>query len=55
MKAPTSIERVPLEDLIPYLGKPRRAGSDTLDTAGHLPAKGGSLPTPALHSQGSEQ
>ena len=33
-----------------YLGKPRRAGSDTLDTAGHQPAKGGSLPTPALHS-----
>ena len=31
-----------------YLGKPRRAGSDTLDTAGHQPAKGGSLPTPAL-------
>ncbi len=33
-----------------YLGKPRRAGSDTLDTAGLQPAKGGSLPTPALHS-----
>lgn len=32
-----------------YLGKPRRAGSDTSDTAGHQPAEGGSLPTPALH------
>jgi hypothetical protein len=30
---------------------PKRAGSDTTDTAGHQPAKGGSIPTPALHSQ----
>jgi hypothetical protein len=30
-----------------YLGKPR-AGSDTMDTAGLQPAKGGSTPTPAL-------
>ena len=33
-----------------YLGKRKRAGSDTLDTAGLQPAKGGSLPTPALQS-----
>jgi hypothetical protein len=33
-----------------YKGKPRqqRAGSDTKDTAGTHPAKGGSTPTPAL-------
>lgn len=31
-----------------YLGKPRSAGSDTKDTAGDQPAKGGSSPTPAL-------
>ena len=31
---------------------PKRAGSDTKDTAGHQPAKGGSTPTPALHSDG---
>jgi hypothetical protein len=29
-----------------------RAGSDTKDTAGFQPAKGGSTPTPALHSDG---
>lgn len=29
-----------------------RAGSDTKDTAGLQPAKGGSTPTPALHSDG---
>jgi hypothetical protein len=28
---------------------PKRAGSDTMDTAGLQPAKGGSTPTPALH------
>jgi hypothetical protein len=28
---------------------PKRAGSDTKDTAGHHPAEGGSTPTPALH------
>jgi hypothetical protein len=28
---------------------PKRAGSDTMDTAGFQPAKGGSTPTPALH------
>lgn len=32
-----------------YLGKPKRAGSDTTDTAGLQPAEGGSIPTPALH------
>lgn len=31
---------------------PKRAGSDTKDTAGLQPAKGGSTPTPALHSEG---
>ena len=30
---------------------PKRAGSDTSDTPGFHPGKGGSLPTPALHSQ----
>jgi hypothetical protein len=30
---------------------PKRAGSETTDTAGHQPAEGGSIPTPALHSQ----
>jgi hypothetical protein len=29
---------------------PKRAGSDTSDTPGFHPGKGGSLPTPALHS-----
>lgn len=33
-----------------YLGKPKRAGSDTTDTAGFQPAEGGSIPTPALPS-----
>jgi hypothetical protein len=32
-----------------YLGKPKRAGGDTTDTAGLQPAEGGSIPTPALH------
>jgi hypothetical protein len=36
-----------------YLGKPKRAGSDTSDTPGFHPGEGGSLPTPALHSQTS--
>jgi hypothetical protein len=31
---------------------PKRAGSDTKDTAGVQPAEGGSTPTPALHSDG---
>lgn len=31
---------------------PKRAGSDTSDTPGFHPGEGGSLPTPALHSQG---
>lgn len=31
---------------------PKRAGSDTKDTAGVQPAKGGSTPTPALQSEG---
>lgn len=30
---------------------PKRAGSDTSDTPGFHPGEGGSLPTPALHSQ----
>jgi hypothetical protein len=30
---------------------PKRAGSETTDTAGFQPAEGGSIPTPALHSQ----
>jgi hypothetical protein len=30
---------------------PKRAGSDTTDTAGFQPAEGGSIPTPALHLQ----
>jgi hypothetical protein len=30
---------------------PKRAGSETTDTAGLQPAEGGSIPTPALHSQ----
>lgn len=30
---------------------PKRAGSDTTDTAGLQPAEGGSIPTPALHLQ----
>jgi hypothetical protein len=29
---------------------PKRAGSETTDTAGLQPAEGGSIPTPALHS-----
>lgn len=37
-----------------YLGKPKCAGSDTVDTAGNQPAKDGSLPIPALHSPSSE-
>jgi hypothetical protein len=32
---------------------PKRAGSDTSDTPGFHPGEGGSLPTPALHSQPS--
>jgi hypothetical protein len=36
-----------------YLGKPKRAGGDTLDTAGNQPAEDGSIPIPALHSQRS--
>jgi hypothetical protein len=32
-----------------YLGKPKRAGSDTTDTAPFQGAEGGSIPTPALH------
>lgn len=31
-----------------YRGQAKCAGSDTLDTAGNQPAKGGSIPTPAL-------
>jgi hypothetical protein len=35
-----------------YRGQPtKRAGSDTSDTPGFHPGEGGSLPTPALHSQ----
>ena len=34
-----------------YLGKPKRAGSDTSDTPAFQAGEGGSLPTPALHSQ----
>jgi hypothetical protein len=34
-----------------YLGKPKRVGSDTTDTAGFQPTEGGSIPTPTLHSQ----
>jgi hypothetical protein len=34
-----------------YLGKPKRAGSDTKDTADFQSAKDGSTPIPALHSQ----
>jgi hypothetical protein len=34
-----------------YLGKPKRAGSDTKDTADLQSAKGGSTPTPALQSE----
>jgi hypothetical protein len=30
---------------------PKRAGSETTDTAGLQPAEGGSIPTPVLHSQ----
>jgi len=37
-----------------YLGKPKRAGSDTSDTPGFHPGEGGSLPTPALHPQGGD-
>jgi hypothetical protein len=33
---------------------PKRAGSDTKDTAGHHPAEGGSTPTPALHLTGGD-
>ena len=36
-----------------YLGKPKRAGSDTSDTPAFQAGEGGSLPTPALHSQPS--
>lgn len=32
-----------------YRGKPKRAGSDTKDTPGFHPGKGGSTPTSALH------
>lgn len=31
-----------------YRGKPKRAGSETSDTAGYQSAEGGSIPTPAL-------
>lgn len=34
-----------------YLGKPKRAGSDTKDTSGIQPEKDGATPIPALHSQ----
>ena len=34
-----------------YLGKPKRAGGDTSDTPAFQAGEGGSLPTPALHSQ----
>ena len=35
-----------------YRGQPiKRAGSDTSDTLGIHPRKGGSLPTPVLHYQ----
>jgi hypothetical protein len=40
-----------------YKGKQRLqscAGGDTKDTAGNLPAEGGSTPTPALHSEGNK-
>jgi hypothetical protein len=33
---------------------PKRAGGDTKDTAGNLPAEGGSTPTPALHPEGNQ-
>ncbi|CAB4152551.1 hypothetical protein UFOVP612_13 [uncultured Caudovirales phage] len=36
-----------------YLGKPKRAGSETSDTPAFQAGEGGSLPTPALHSQPS--
>lgn len=36
-----------------YLGKPKCAGGDTLDTAGNQPAEDGSIPIPALQSQRS--
>ena len=38
-----------------YLGKPKRAGSDTSDTPAFQAGEGGSLPTPALHSQPSQK
>lgn len=38
-----------------YLGKPKCAGSDTLDTAGYQSAKDGSLPIPALQSSGPKE
>ena len=34
-----------------YLGKPKRAGGDTLDTPAFQAGEGGAIPTPALHSQ----
>ena len=36
-----------------YLCKPKRAGGDTSDTPAFQAVEGGSLPTPALHSQPS--
>ena len=33
-----------------YLGKPKRASSETIDTPGIHPGKGGATPTDALHS-----
>jgi hypothetical protein len=37
-----------------YLGKPKRASSETNDTLGFHPGKGGATPTDALHSKGGE-
>jgi hypothetical protein len=37
-----------------YLGKPKRASSETSDTPGFHPGKGGATPTDALHSKGGE-
>lgn len=34
-----------------YLGKPKRAGSDTKDTSGIQPEEDGATPIPALHSK----
>lgn len=38
-----------LAEKLPKMQYPKRGGSETVDTSGHPPEKGGSTPTPPLH------